>query len=218
MGLGQDPPAPTPHPAPVVESQPPVDNDLTLPLSGLAPIPPHLTLAIKQGKFVDMEWAIAFSNFMAVTVHFDPNRTFSLAAYQGIVLSLARDVWGNSWLLYDKVFRQLAAVNPSIPWHHRETDVWLSTAAASDGPRLPVARPPSTRDQPPPSRANPGPRPICRNWNQGRCTYPSCRYRHVCLSCQAAEHTTCNCPTRQGKKQAAQMGVCNVRRQGGSMQ
>ena len=45
---------------------------------------------------------------------------------------------------YDKVFHQLATVNRSIPWHRCKTDVWLSTVAADDRPRLPVARPLST--------------------------------------------------------------------------
>ena len=30
-----------------------------------------------------LEWAIAFSNFMVVAMHFDPKWAFSLAVYQG---------------------------------------------------------------------------------------------------------------------------------------
>ena len=152
-----------------------------------------------------LEWAIAFSNYMAVVVHFYPERAFALAAYQGIVLSLARDVHGNSWLRYDRTFRQLAAVNPDLPWHRREPDVWLATATGSDGSMLPSARPPAARDLPPATRSPPG-IPICRSWNQGRCQFPNCRYRHVCLSCRAPGHTSRACPSSKDAKQGTQPG------------
>ena len=216
------------------------ETDLSLPMSGLAPIPAQLVQAIKAGKYVDLdellpeslregfferpmaknkeepkrtrfhitnpvEWAIAFSNYMAVVVHFSPERAFALAAYQGIILSLARDVRGNSWWRYDKVFRQLAAVNPNLSWHRRETDVWLATATGSDGSMLPSTRPPAAHDLPPASRSSPGVA-ICRSWNQGRCKFPNCRYRHVCLSCRAAGHTSRACPLGKDGQQGTQPG------------
>ena len=61
-----------------------------------------------------LDWSVAFATYMAVASHFNPSRAFALVAYESIVLNLARDVGGQAWLRYDKVFRQAAAVNPGL--------------------------------------------------------------------------------------------------------
>ncbi len=33
---------------------------------------------------------------------------------------------------------------------------------------------------------------ICLLWNEGRCTFPYCRYRHVCSKC-SGEHRGVHC-------------------------
>ena len=35
----------------------------------------------------------------------------------------------------------------------------------------------------------------CRNWNRNRCSFPGCRYTHLCTSCRG-NHPAPECPTR----------------------
>ena len=198
--------------------------DLVLPVSGLPPIPPHLVKAIKQGKYVDLpdllpealreaqfnkacetkeetklkrrfsitttlDWMAAFSAYTAVAVHLKPQRAFELAAYTSIIISLTRDGRGQAWSRYDQQFRQAAAVNPGLQWHKREPDIWLMAFMGAAAP--PATRPPSQQGQPAAQRST----SICRNWNRGTCTYPQCKYRHVCFVCSDAGHVTRDCPT-----------------------
>ena len=149
----------------------------------------------KKRKYVintPLDWSVAYAIFMAVSAHFDPSRAFALSAYASIVLSLARDIGGQAWLQYDKVFRQSAAVNPSLPWHRREQDVWLMAAASAQGSMRPVSRSPSQGGAPPPQQGRWNSSDPCRRWNEGRCTLPWCKFRHVCSLCQGA-HRALRC-------------------------
>ena len=200
-------------------------KDLLLPASGLPPIPSHLVQAIRELKFVDLhdllpealresqfsktreskdekdkkkkfiintplDWAVAFATYTRVAVHCKPERAFELAAYASIVLSLARDVKGTAWSRYDLVFHQAAAGNHQLPWHRREPDIWLT--AAMEASALPSTRPASHLDQPLAQRSS----QICKRWNRGSCTYPLCKYRHVCFGCGESTHVTRDCPER----------------------
>ena len=47
----------------------------------------------------------------------------------------------------------------------------------------------------------------CRNFNSGRCTNKSCRYKHTCSSCGAKDHGAANChPDGGGKKSKKDKG------------
>ena len=50
------------------------------------------------------DWVLAFATFMAVSVHFDPSRARPLATYMSIVARLAREVPGQVWQRYDRLF------------------------------------------------------------------------------------------------------------------
>ena len=96
------------------------------------------------------DWTLSFATFMAVAVHFSPQRAVPLATYMAIVARLAREVPGDCWLRYDRSFRQAAAVNPALPWDRREPDVWLAAMVERSAPGSGgmVATP---RAQPPPA-------------------------------------------------------------------
>ncbi len=142
-----------------------------------------------------LDWSVAFTTFMAVSAHCQPERAFALAAYFSIVLNLARDIGGQAWSRYDRLFRQAASVSSSLPWHRREPDIWLMAIPDPGGSLLPSARPPSQSSLPPAVRAPPSSdqTDICRRWNQGRCNFPKCKYRHVCFVCES-QHLTRSCP------------------------
>ena len=98
---------------------------------------------------------------MAIALHFNANRAFDLATYASIVLTLACDIKGSEWAKYDRPFRQAAAVNPQLPWHRREQDIWMMSVTELTS--LATARPPSQQSLPSAQRSM----KICRKWNSG---------------------------------------------------
>ena len=48
-----------------------------------------------------LNWMVAFTTYMAVAVHVQPQRAFALATYMSIVTGLARKVKGQAWACYD---------------------------------------------------------------------------------------------------------------------
>ena len=128
---------------------------------------------------------VSFTTFMAVAVHFNANHAFDLATYVSIVLTLPRNIKGSAWA---KLFRQAAAVDPQLPWHRWEQDIWLMSVTESTS--LATARPPSQQGVPSAQRST----EICRKWNRGSCPFAQGSYRHVCLACQEPGHITRDCP------------------------
>ena len=46
---------------------------------------------------------------------------------------------------------------------------------------------------------NEGPGPPCYSYQNGRCTFYKCKYRHVCIFCQSKNHGAINC-NKKGHK------------------
>ena len=146
-----------------------------------------------------LDWMAAFSSYMAVAVHLKPQRAFELAGYTSIVSNLTMEGRGQTWLRYNLLFRQAAAINPELQWHKREPDIWLMAATEAVGSSS--TRPAYQQGQPPPAQHD----MICRRWNRGSCTLPYCRYRHECFACREAGHITRECPSiapRSANRQA----------------
>ena len=133
------------------------------------------------------DWVLAFATFMAVSVHFDPSRARPLATYMSIVARLAREVPGQVWQRYDRLFRQAAAVNPALAWDRREPDIWL--AATVEHPRPTQSSFGGSRTQGPEAETE-----ICRRYNRGDCYLSSCKFRHLCSICRARSHPARECP------------------------
>ena len=104
---------------------------------------------------------VSFTTFMAIALHFNANRAFDLATYASIVLTPAHDIKGSAWANYDRPFCQAAAVNPQLPWHRREQDIWMMSVTELTS--LATARPPSQQSLPSAQRST----EICRKWNSG---------------------------------------------------
>ena len=130
---------------------------------------------------------------------------------------------GNGWLDYDRVFRQLVAINPSLPWNTLHPGLHTSTilgqrsgtgsfctlCTGSDHTPNQCALVSLQQPTPPPQPSGAGPvrprqsrparRPeslqyICVSWNKGSCVYPgTLTYKHICATCQL-RHRAKDCP------------------------
>ena len=126
-------------------------------------------------------------------VHYDPSQANQLITYSGIILRLAREVGGSTWLRYDRAFRQAAAVNPLLQWDKRQPDIWLAALASSNSGQLAQPGPPPSLFTPPTKRP-PQVLETCRRWNRGECHSRTCRFLHKCLVCQDTGHMARDCP------------------------
>lgn len=156
----------------------------------------------KKKQFVissPADWGLAFAIYMAVTVHFKPDRAYHLAVYASIIMGLARDNRSPLvWSRYDRLFRQAAAVNPALDWHRRELDLWLmasyetpnpyQVSSSAQQPFRPSSAPQSSQSEEP-----------CRRFNRGTCPFieAQCKYKHICQRCLAAGHVARDCPRLQ---------------------
>ena len=124
-----------------------------------------------------VDWALAFSTFAALFAQGTPERAPALMTYMAIILRMARQGRPGMWVRYDQAFRQAAALDPTLQWDRRETDIWLSALSEDNslghmGPPLPPGR-----MLPPPamgisdSSLRPVPE-ICIRWNWGTCIPP----------------------------------------------
>ncbi len=127
---------------------------------------------------------------------------------------------GKSWLTYDKVFRQQAALDGSLRWNELHPAILASTMLVSP---LPSAQAPQGRagtfcslcqgvdhqaDQCALSylhhsdtrsfggRGLGTSNRICQSWNRGSCRFPGgCTFRHVCRVC-CQPHPEIHCPSK----------------------
>ena len=113
--------------------------------AGLPPVPRKLVMRIQAGDYIDMaellperlwadseggredkkakclistisEWVQCYSVFMAVVSKKVPERMQDLLSYQAIIVEACMEYEGETWLCYDRRFRQMAAATPDTPW------------------------------------------------------------------------------------------------------
>jgi hypothetical protein len=163
-------------------------------------------------------WMYCFLAYLGIQTT-DPLTRNGLA-YARLIIREAQRHGGNGWLDYDRLFRQQAALDPALRWDTLHPDMQAATLAGrpvgnspfctlcrepdhtADHCALSYLRQPSSN--PPPGRSGAvdyGRRSrtesqhrVYISWNRGRCNYSgSCRYRHVCASCQQL-HMAKSCP------------------------
>ena len=175
-----------------------------------------------------LTWVSSFLAYVAVLTP-DP-QTRDLLTYGRLVVREAQRHSGPGWSEYDKIFRQHAALDPSVKWNELNPSLHASTVLTyRSGPSQccglcyepdhnatqcamlalqpqPPSLPQAYRRQPPgqPSptqQGGPIRRPvrpetlerICVSWNRGRCSYPSCNFRHICATCKRRGHKAKEC-------------------------
>ena len=167
-----------------------------------------------------LTWASCFLAYVAVLT---PDiHTRNLLTYGRLVIREAQRHGGPGWLEYDKIFRQHAALDPAVRWNELNPSLHASTVMAyragtsqccvlchepDHGAHACAlvglqAAPPTLQQQTGlTSQAGPirrQPRPetaerICVSWNRGRCSFPSCSFRHICATCKCRGHRAKEC-------------------------
>ena len=118
------------------------------------------------------------------------------------------------WLEYDCLFRQQAAIDPTLPWNLIHPGLQATTmlgqsarpgtfcliCAETDhsAPQCAMAQlqQPTLRSGNSTTPRAGTVRRICSSWNEGNCMYPgTCTYRHVCSRCFQPLHPARDCRT-----------------------
>ena len=150
-----------------------------------------------------------------------------LMAYLVTITRVSQDFSGLAWVRYDTAFRRQAAITGNRKWSQINPSLYsicftgalkccelcLSSThttnqcalAADPDPELPARLKAvesavvslATQHQNAHKVYRPMSTEICRLYNDNRCRFPKCRYRHACLKCNG-DHPASSCP--QGSK------------------
>ena len=168
------------------------------------PVPSHLGFEetagskSKQRLITNVsEWLQAFAVYVSVV---SKKHVPDLMGYQILMLEASNEYQNNRWLAYGRQFQQLAASQPSCKWSNTVSTLWslaftgqakanrckhcFSLFHQSIDCKFAPSSTSSSRDQ---THQAPGRRRfICLQWNEQHtqgCTFPNCRYEHVCYYC-----------------------------------
>ena len=157
-----------------------------------------------------LEWIYSFLAYAAVRSS-DPVAR-NLLTYARLILCEACRHSGSRWLEYDKVFRQLAAMDPTLLWNELSASLLALTVLSLQGNQglflllVPESRPHRVTlltlplcPTIPGAIARRTVRPktlehICISWNKGQCAFLGlCTFKHVCATCHRRGHRAWEC-------------------------
>ena len=157
-------------------------------------------------------WMSCFLTYLAIGTS-DPI-TQERLAYAVLIIREAMRHGGQGWLEYDRLFRQQAALNPTLPWNVIHPGLQALTILEQwpvnsgmfctfcPGSDHATAQCALAQLQQLLVRANQSPLvaptcpggKICNSWNNGACTYPgTCSYCYMCLKCFRSSHQAKDC-------------------------
>ena len=157
-------------------------------------------------------WVCCFLTFLAVGT--SDTATRDRLTYAVLLLREAMRHGGQGWMDYDRLFRQQAAIDPSLAWNMihpglqattilsqrqtgtgtfctlcQECDHVASHCALGQLQQSTIRMSPAGIMTPRTAQ-----RRICSSWNDGSCIYPgSCSYRHICSNCFNPSHQARDC-------------------------
>ena len=129
----------------------------------ISSVPPGLVEKIESGVFVDMgdlvphrleleeitrskqkhqaistisKWLQAFAVYVAIISKKQPDRVPDLMGCQVLMLEASNEYKKESWLAYDRLFRQLAASDPHCKWSNINTTLEFSLCFAGQSKPL----------------------------------------------------------------------------------
>ena len=75
-------------------------------------------------------WMEPWNIYAMVMIRQYPVKAIELLAYQLIIFLASKSLLLHAWLKYDRKFRVLAGVNPTLRWDQRFSDYWLEAITA----------------------------------------------------------------------------------------
>lgn len=139
-------------------------------------------------SFVD--WAEAWAVYAALVAKTAPEKLAPLISYFLIVAKAHRDIPGKGWMEYDRAFRKQAADNLNLSWSVMDPTLYLSTVLTR-GAHNSATKPQNQGQAASTTRKD----QVCYNWNNGSCSFPRCKYRHVCSRCEG-NHPRLSCESK----------------------
>ena len=187
-----------------------------------------------------LSWITCFGMYASVLCDKYPDKVRQMFAYQTIMVREARRCGGKGWLAYDMMFRQQAANNPKVDWSVINNSLYSTTFLAQQNNRgrtcqwcmetdhtsancamAPTVTAPSRQgrfsqrdafsDERRLSFKRPEARGACFAWNEGRCTLPYCRYKHICAKCGSSDHKDSHCTRSAPNRSVEQEGTGSSR-------
>lgn len=147
-------------------------------------------------------WSTCFSLFQVAWAMDDPDMWVPLTGYRESIFRLARrHPWGQV-ARYDRRFRQEAAGRKDVKWEKEKVSLVMEIMGVSTPNRGETRQGGSgsgngSGSGTAPRRGDPRRRGACFRFNkaEGNCTFPSCRFLHICSIC-GGDHPMFRC----GKK------------------
>jgi hypothetical protein len=80
----------------------------------------------RQGRQVTniLEWVQCYSIYVAVLTAKHPQKILDLLGYQAVIVEACLEYGNDSWLGYDRRFRQMAAASPDTVWAKIDPTLW----------------------------------------------------------------------------------------------
>ena len=132
------------------------------------------------------EWTDAFIIFASVYLAKFPAKNVEILKYMSVIREAASRYPVSAWNNYDQQFRlRQAQESTRQPWSSLNGELWLRLMS---NPQYISKR--TTGESS--GHVNSYP---CYAFNEGNCTWKgSCKYKHVCSSCNSSLHGQANCP------------------------
>ncbi|KAL5479294.1 hypothetical protein EMCRGX_G022797 [Ephydatia muelleri] len=153
-------------------------------------------------------WLEGFARLASVLTTKHPTKSAELWAYQSAIIRAARNFEGTAWVAYDRQFRREALARKDLNWSVTNSRLYSEafTGRAKIIPRCRYCLSETHDLRACPSNPDTGildhrssspygnssSKDVCRNFNDGKCRYDRCKYRHVCREC-FGPHPWCEC-------------------------
>ena len=158
-------------------------------------------------------WMECYALMASVLVERYPSKASHFFAYLRRISRAARNFQGSAWVAYDRMYRRQALARGSLDWgvedpglyseafvgrakvvprcSHRLSE-FHAVEVCPDLPRLAMGYPLQATQTS--VFAHSSNTEICKRYNEERCNYKKCRFRHVCSGCKKGNHPSTRCP------------------------
>ena len=170
----------------------------------------------RRHQFLDIRvWALCFASYISVMANKNPRRVPDLLGYLVHMIRASMDFEGTAWAKYDNTFRRQAAATGSENWSSLNASLFSmcftgkgKSSAKCDNclgrghlaggcPFIAEQEAVPSPGWIPSGEGSPWPR--CRRFNEGKCTFLDCSFRHVCARCNGS-HPAVACKGRASEK------------------